>query len=70
MLFSLVVVVYPPPPVAWRWSDCPVVYSAAMLLLHFASSSATVMGLVHKSRGDNTVCICLQCVYFFYLIYF
>ena len=49
----VVVVVYPPPPVAWWWSDCPVVCSAAMLSLHFASSSVTATGFVHKSQGVN-----------------
>ena len=36
------------------------VCSAAMGSLHSVSSSATVTGLVHKSRGDNTVRMRLQ----------
>ena len=55
-----VVVVYPPPPVACRWFDCPMVCSTAMLSLYFASSSATATGFIHKSQGDNTVCMCVQ----------
>ena len=52
-IVTLPSVAYPPPLVAWRWSDYPVVCSAAMRSLHCAGSSATATGFVHKSRGDN-----------------
>ena len=53
----LYVIVYP--PVAWRWSDCPVGCSVAMLSLHCVSSSTTATGFVHKSEADNTVRCCV-----------
>ena len=52
---AVVVVIYLPLPVSWRWSDCPVVCSAAMQSLHRASSSNTVTGFVHKYRGTNSL---------------
>ena len=59
-LHHLYGVVYPLPSVAWRWSDCPVVCSAAMLSLHFASSSATSKGVRPQFHaGMTTLCVCV-----------
>ena len=53
-------------PCPWLWSNCLVVCSAAMRSLHCASRSATATGFVHKSRGDNTV---PMCVLYWYLLF-
>ena len=52
--------VNPPPPVAWKWYDCPPVCSAAMRSLQCGSSSAIPTGFVHKFWGTKYVCMCLQ----------
>ena len=46
----------PTTSVAWKWSDCPV----AMQTLHYVGSPAITTGFVYKSKGHNTVGMCLQ----------
>ena len=41
-------------------SDHPAFGPPASLSLHLTSSSITPAGSVHKSRGDNMVCMCVK----------
>ena len=53
------VVVYPL-PCLWGESDHPVFGPPDRLSLRMASSSITPAGRIHKSRGDNVVCMWVQ----------
>ena len=41
-------------------SDVPACGPSASFSVHLASSAVTLAGSVHKSRGDNVVCMWLQ----------